>query len=71
MPNRFFFDGDYGEVVETTQEAYIKAKTQDLREFGYPTLSEDEVRQQLENVLAGKKTTVIGEFIRSDNVRRV
>lgn len=45
---------------------YITQKLKDLREFGYPTLTRDEVEKELEAALKGEKLTVIGMFIQSD-----
>lgn len=48
---------------------YIKAKTKQLREFGYEGLSEAHVTEQLEKVLAGHGSgdlTVIGLFMRDE-----
>jgi hypothetical protein len=56
--------------TEKTKEKYIKKKLQDLRQFGYPKLTEDEVRQQLEKVLNNEPINVIGMFIKSDVVKR-
>jgi hypothetical protein len=56
--------------TEKTKEKYIKKKLRDLREFGYPNLTEDEVRQQLEKVLNDEPINVIGMFIKSDVVKR-
>lgn len=47
---------------------YIAAKTKDLREFGYMTLTEEAVSTQLERILAGKETDVIGAFMKDDIV---
>lgn len=58
------------DVVVVDKYNYIVAKTRQLREFGYGNLSEDEVRLQLDLVLAGKTEdlTVIGQFIQDDIV---
>ena len=48
---------------------YIKAKTKTLLEFGYSTLTEDEVSKQLDNVLAGRPLNAIGMFIEGDVVK--
>lgn len=55
--------------VTVSREDYIKGKTLQLRDFGYPELTTDDVRAQVELVLAGKTEhgedgfTVIGGFI--------
>lgn len=47
--------------------AYVKAKTKQMREFGYPDLTEAHVDEQITALLAGKKfgdgLTVIGMFM--------
>jgi hypothetical protein len=45
---------------------FVARKVQELREFGYPSLTEQEVREEVENILAGKELTVIGQFIKPD-----
>ena len=45
---------------------YITAKTKDLQEYGYSTLTETEVRFQLNQVLKEERLNVIGSFIESD-----
>lgn len=59
-----------GQWATVPRAAYIKAKTKQLREFGYPTLTEKAVADQLDLVLAGKKVgtglDVIGAFIEGD-----
>ena len=57
-----------GQVVTITKEKYIKAKTKDLREFGYVNLTEEGVAQQLEKVLNKETLSVIGMFIEKDIV---
>ena len=39
------------EEVEIPKSGYIKAKTVELREFGYPLLTEEFVAEELEKVL--------------------
>jgi len=60
-------DSDREGEVDTAK--YVKAKTRDLREFGYSTLTEDEVRSQIIAVLNGEKLNVIGMFIEGDIVK--
>jgi hypothetical protein len=60
-----------GNKVRCSKQAYIVAKTKDLREFGYPTLTEAQVKIQLEKVIAGKTLNVIGKFIEGDNTKEV
>ena len=62
-----------GVEKQVTKEDYIEAKTKQMVEFGYRSLTEDHISQQLELVLAGKMTmaeglTVIGMFIKQDVV---
>lgn len=65
-------DGDRG-WVDT--EKYIKAKTKALQEFGYGSISENDVWEQLQHVLDGHKMdqglTVIGMFINNDIVKKI
>ena len=47
--------------------AYVKAKTDSLVDFGYTKLTEAEVLEQVNLILAGKPTTtVIGAFCKGD-----
>jgi hypothetical protein len=46
---------------------YIKAKTKQLQEFGYASLTEKETEEQLNKALKGDTDlTVIGMFIKED-----
>lgn len=49
---------------------YVRAKTKDLREFGYAGLTEKDVDEQIDAILAGKKLgqglTVIGKFMEDE-----
>lgn len=46
---------------------YVSAKTKSLQEFGYTKLTEEEVLDQVDKVLAGDTLlTVIGLFIADD-----
>lgn len=61
------------EVVSVAKVDYIKAKSCQLKEFGYPHATEQLVEEQLDKVLAGAKKmadglTVIGMFIEGDIV---
>jgi len=47
---------------------YIKAKTKQLREFGYSTLTEDEVKVQLCKLLNNEELDVIGMFMEDEVV---
>lgn len=57
--------------ITTTKEDYIEAKTKQMVEFGYGSLTEDQVARQLDLLLAGKTTiaeglTVIGMFMKQE-----
>lgn len=60
---------DYKEAV-VPRAAYVKAKTKQLREFGYPELTEAEVDAQIDALLTNKKLgdglTVIGMFMEDE-----
>lgn len=48
-------------------EDYIKAKTTQLKEFGYNSLNEKAVGEQLDKILKNENDlTVIGHFIKDD-----
>jgi len=47
-------------------QAYINAKYRQLKEFGYSTLTIDEVQDQLECVYWGRPTTIIGKFMEDE-----
>lgn len=55
---------DKTKTVDT--DAYIKAKTKQMQEFGFQTVTEETISKQLENVLTGKELDIIGMFIESD-----
>lgn len=59
-----------GKSVECDRAAYVKAKTKQLREFGYPSLTEREVNEQIDCLIAGKTLgnglTVIGKFMEEE-----
>lgn len=61
-----------GKIGMVDREAYVKAKTKQLREFGYPTLTEDETDAQVSALLDrkefGKGLTVIGMFMEGEIV---
>lgn len=57
------------EEIEVKSSDYVKAKTKDLRAFGYEELTESEVENQLNLVLTGGKVNIIGMFIQKDIVR--
>lgn len=45
---------------------YIKAKHKQLKEFGYTSLTEDEVAKQLEKVILKEKLNVIGMWMENE-----
>ena len=54
-----------GEIVPISD--YVRAKTESLVDFGYTKLTEQEVLDQVNLILAGKPTTtVIGAFCKDD-----
>lgn len=59
-------DSDEQKLVST--EDYIRAKTKTLKEFGYETLTQNEVREQLTKILAKENLSVIGMFMKDDVV---
>ena len=62
--------GDEGGTKMVTKEDYIEAKTKQMVDFGYGSLTEEVVAEQLEVVLTGKgKKTVIGGFIEMDIIK--
>lgn len=61
---------DLGEKIVLRKD-YIRAKTRDLRSFGYSDLTEDEVSVQLDKILAGaddNDLSIIGRFMQKDIV---
>ena len=50
------------------KEKYITAKTKDLQDFGYTTLTREHVEEQLDKLLneESEGITVIGKFIEHD-----
>ena len=60
-------DGTTAAVVSISD--YVKAKTKDLQKFGYSTLTEADVADQLEKILLrDKNLTIIGKFMKDDIV---
>lgn len=56
-----------GRVV--SKKDYIEAKTKDLIEFGYTTLTEDDVKVEVEKILTNvpdRELSVIGMFCKGD-----
>jgi len=56
--------------VLVDKEDYIVARTKDLKEFGYSSITEDDVRSQLEKVFKGEVLSVIGLFIKDDIIKK-
>ena len=59
-----------GKTVIVSRANYVKAKTKQLQEFGYETLTEKNVEDQIEAIKAKKKfgegLTVIGMFMQDE-----
>jgi len=55
--------------VLVDKEDYIVARTKDLKEFGYSSITENDVRSQLEKVFKGEVLSVIGLFIEDDIIK--
>ena len=58
-----------GKILYVKKNAYVKVKTKDLREFGYTSLTEEDVSNQLEKVINGEDLSVIGMFIEKDIIK--
>jgi hypothetical protein len=62
-----------GTLREVNRADYVRAKTKQLREFGYTDLTEEQVSEQIDALLAGKTfgkgLTVIGKFMEGEVVR--
>lgn len=55
-----------GTAKQVLKADYVKAKTKDLIQFGYTSLSEKEVSDALERALARKGNDVITKFVEAD-----
>ncbi len=59
-----------GKKLIFPREEYVKAKTKQLREFGYTNLTTDEVDKQIDALITGKTfgkgLTVIGGFMQDE-----
>lgn len=55
-----------GQKKVVNKAAYIRAKTRQLREFGYSSLTTQDVREQLDKHLAGEELDVIGMFLQDE-----
>lgn len=60
----------YERPVDVSKDSFISAKWKDLKEFGYTTLTRDEVANQVEKILNGEKLSVIGMFMKNDIVAK-
>lgn len=62
-----------GKKMDVERAAYVKAKTKQLREFGYSDLKESHVDEQITALLSGKEfgdgLTVIGVFMKDEIVK--
>lgn len=53
--------------ADDLKQRYVAQKTKDLREFGYSTLTKEEVADQYDKVNSGETDlNVIGRFIEAD-----
>ena len=59
-----------GEEHDVPRKAYVTAKAKQMREFGYPSVTEDGINEQIEALSAkkefGKGLTVIGMFMKDE-----
>lgn len=66
---RIRMDGDEHDVP---RKAYVTAKAKQMQEFGYPSVTEDGINEQIEALIAkkefGKGLTVIGMFMKDEIV---
>ena len=60
---RLSIDGD---ELECLASRYIQIKTKQLREFGYPFITEKMVMDQLLNILNKEQLTMIGLFMKNE-----
>jgi len=61
---------DDNPAMTVSRVAYVEAKTKQLREFGYTTLTKDHVNEQVDAVLSKKEfgdgLTVIGMLMKDE-----
>lgn len=50
-------------MTTPTDSRVVAAITADLRDFGYPDLTEEQVKKEIEDALAGRETGIIGMFV--------
>lgn len=53
-----------GQTRRVAYESYLKAALRMVQDFGYPSLTLDEVREQAEKILANDDLTVIGMIMK-------
>lgn len=58
-----------GKEGYVTTNQYVVARTKDLREFGYNTLTQKEVEDQVLKILNGEKLNVIGMFMENEIIK--
>jgi hypothetical protein len=60
-----------GLIKRVSLDDYVRAKTKSLIEFGYTTLTEDEVRNKVMSIVDGEKQKdIIGMYCEDDIVRQ-
>ena len=55
-----------GKTKTVNTQDYLAAKTKQLQEFGYPSLTREEVKAELGKIFNGGKLTVIGMFMEGE-----
>lgn len=55
-----------GKIGFVNKKEYIKAKANQLKEFGYSSLTEKEVRLQIDNIIKGNPISIIGMFMKDE-----
>jgi intergrase/recombinase len=64
--NKLNFKRDGESVGIVKLNAYCKAKAKDLREFGYNSVTENSIREELNKFAVGEEVSVIGMFMEDD-----
>lgn len=59
-------DSDNDREGKVLRSVYVTAKTKQLVEFGYSTLTEEETDRQITKVFKKQKLTIIGMFIKDE-----
>ena len=57
-----------GHEQDVPRKDYVTAKTKQMQEFGYPSVTEDGINEQIEALFAKNKLTVIGWFMKDEIV---